>query len=69
MAERPQARAFIPYEIPLGGGGVAGVVLPADLTQEEAARVCRVIQSIAMPDASAFGVGTGADGSTEESDG
>ena len=50
MADRPDVRPFIPYDIPLGDGERARMVLPADLTQAEADRICRVIQAIAMPD-------------------
>ena len=50
MADWPPPRPFIPYDIPLGDGERARMVLPAVLTQAEADRICGVIQAIAMPD-------------------
>ena len=41
-------RQFIPYPIPLGDGEFAELVLPLDLTQAEADRLCGVIQSLAF---------------------
>lgn len=46
MGERLQVRPFIPYDIPLGDGERARLVLPADLTQAEADRICGVIQTL-----------------------
>jgi len=46
MADR--VRPFIPYEIPLGDGENARLVLPADLTIDEATRLCGVIRSLAL---------------------
>ena len=43
-----RVRPFIPYEIPLNDNERARLVLPEDLTQAEADRVCRVIQSLAF---------------------
>jgi len=48
MAERPQGRPCIPYDIPLGEGDRARLVLPADLTQAEADRICGVIQTLPL---------------------
>lgn len=47
-------RQFIPYEIPLDPAdptprGRARLVLPDDLTAEEAERLCEVIRSLAFP--------------------
>jgi len=43
------ARSFLPYEIPLGDGGSARLVLPVDMTAEEAERICGVVRSLAWP--------------------
>jgi hypothetical protein len=47
-ADFRRVRPFIPYEIPLGDGERARLVLPADLTQAEADRLCGVIQTLAF---------------------
>ena len=41
-------RPFLPYEIPLGDGETARLVLPAVMTKEEADRICGVIQALAF---------------------
>jgi len=46
-------RQFLPYEVPLADGETARLVLPVDLTQEEADRICGVIQSLAFTDSGA----------------
>ena len=46
-------RPFIPYDIPLGDGERARLVLPADLTRAEADRLCRVIQTLPLAEGSA----------------
>jgi len=43
---RSNARPFIPYDIPLGDGERARLSLPEDLTQDEADRICGVIQTL-----------------------
>jgi hypothetical protein len=43
------ARPFLPYEIPLEVGDSARLVLPVDMTAEEAERICGVIRSLAFP--------------------
>jgi hypothetical protein len=43
-------RSFMPYEVPLRPGVTARVVLPVDLTAEEAERLCEVIRSLAFSD-------------------
>lgn len=45
-------RKFIPYEIPLGPDDPsrARLVLPEDMTTEEAERICEVIRSLAFRD-------------------
>lgn len=48
MADRPQVRPYIPYNIPLSEGERARLVLPADLTQAEADRICGVIQTLPL---------------------
>jgi len=48
MADRP--RPFIPYDIPLGDGERARLVLPQDLTTAEADRICGVIRTLAFTD-------------------
>lgn len=48
MADRPHGRPFIPYEIPLSDSERVRLVLPADLTQAEADRICGVIQTLAF---------------------
>ncbi len=50
----PKPRCFIPYDIPLTFGRLgrdnwARLVLPADMTQAEAERLCGVIRTLAMP--------------------
>lgn len=45
-------RPFVPYEIALGDGEFARLVLPRDMTQAEADRLCGVIQSLAFDTAS-----------------
>lgn len=44
----PAIRAVIPYEIPLRPGVTARLVLPVDLTETEADRLCAVIISLAF---------------------
>ena len=58
MAERPQVRPFIPYDIPLGDGERARLVLPADLTQAEADRICGVSQTLPFAEAPALPPGS-----------
>jgi hypothetical protein len=43
---------WIPYSIPIGRGWLNPVrlVLPQDMTQSEADRICGVIQTLAFPD-------------------
>jgi hypothetical protein len=41
-------RAFIPYDIPLGEGERARIVLPQDLSEDEAERICGVIRTLAF---------------------
>ena len=48
-SEQKRPRPFIPYEIPLGDGERVRLVLPADLTQAEADRICGVIQTLPLP--------------------
>jgi hypothetical protein len=52
LAEPERVRRFIPHEIPLSPGlprrEAARLVLPVDLTQEEADRLCGVIQALAL---------------------
>ena len=48
MADRPEGRPYIPYEVPLGDGNTARLVLPADLTKAEADRICGVIQTLPL---------------------
>jgi hypothetical protein len=43
----PEARSWLPHEVPLGDGESARLVLPADLTGAEAGRLCAVILSLA----------------------
>jgi uncharacterized protein HemY len=50
MRSSQEVRAFIPYEIALGDGEFARLVLPQDLTQAEAERLCEVIRSLAFGD-------------------
>ena len=50
-AEARKPRPFIPYEIPLGDGESARLVLPADLTEAEADHLCGVIRTLAFNDA------------------
>lgn len=52
VPEPRRPRPFIPYDIPLGVGDRVRLVLPADLTQREADRICGVIQTLPMPEAS-----------------
>ena len=47
---RSSGRPHIPYDIPLGGGEFVHLVLPADMTQAEADRICGVIQTLPFPD-------------------
>jgi len=48
MRPSQEPRAFIPYEIPLRPGVTARLVLPVDLTADEADKLCGVIQSLAF---------------------
>ena len=47
---RHSGRSFIPYQIKLEGGDFARLVLPHDLSQIEADRICGVIQALAFSD-------------------
>ncbi len=41
----------IPYEVPVREGGIrARLVLPADLSETEAGRLCEFIRAVAFPD-------------------
>ena len=42
------SRSFIPHEVPLGDGEIARLVLPQDMTADEADRLCGVIRSLAF---------------------
>ncbi len=46
----PIEGTYIPYEVPLREGVRARLVLPADLSQTEAGRLCEVIRAVAFPD-------------------
>ena len=42
---------YIPYDVPVREGGVrARLVLPADLSETEADRLCAFIRAVAFPD-------------------
>lgn len=47
MAERPK----VPYDIPLGNREYVRLVLPQDLSEKEADRICGVIRTLAFSDA------------------
>lgn|ERR1700722_5505891 len=51
MRSMTSPRPFIPYDIPLGEGERARLVLPQDLTVTEAGRLCGVIRTLAFTDA------------------
>lgn len=46
---RPPARPFMPHDVPLDGGKSARLVLPADLTADEAEQLCKLIRSLVPP--------------------
>jgi hypothetical protein len=53
--QQEASRRFIPYEIPIEEGnhsrsGRVRLVLPEDMTTEEAERICEVIRSLAFAD-------------------
>jgi hypothetical protein len=51
---KPRPRRWIPYEVPLRWGepnNRARLVLPMDLSTEEADRLCAVIRALAFADA------------------
>lgn len=48
MSSEP--RPYIPYSIPLGDAEFARLVLPHDLSTDEAGRLCAVIRSLAFTD-------------------
>lgn len=48
MGEPDEPRLMIPYEFPLDGGVRARMRLPADLTEEDAERLCGMIRALAF---------------------
>jgi len=50
MAEEDRAKLPISIPIPLPGGRLASVTLPHDITEAEAKRVARVIETFGLPD-------------------
>lgn len=43
-------RLYVPYDVPMTGGGRARLLLPLDLSAAEAGRLCDVIWALAFTD-------------------